>query len=305
MIASFRALGTSAAVAVADPSARDDARAVVATELEAVDRTCSRFRKDSELLRIVRARGRAVQVSPLLVAAVEAALAAARSTNGLVDPTVGRTLRLAGYDATFRLVASRDAGTFVARFEHVPGWQVVEVDVDAQTVAVPVGVELDLGATAKAFAADRCAQLASTACGCGVLVSLGGDVAVAGDAPAEGWTIGIADDHTAQRPETTVAIRGGGLATSSTTVRRWRSRDALLHHLIDPRTGRPADSCWRTVTVAAASCLDANVASTAAIILSHAAPDWLEQRALDARLVATDGTTASTCRWPAPEPLHL
>ena len=288
-------------VAVADPFARDDALALVAAELAAVDQACSRFREDSELLQVVRARGRPVQVSPLLVEAVEAALAAARATGGLVDPTVGRTLRLAGYDATFRLVASRDAGNFVARFDRVPGWHVVEVDADAHTVAVPEGVELDLGATAKAFAADRCARLASALCGCGVLVSLGGDVAVAGGAPPDGWTIGIADDHTAQQSDTRVAIHSGGIATSSTTVRRWRSGDALLHHLIDPRTGRPASSCWRTVSVAAASCLDANVASTAAIILSHEAPAWLEQRALDARLVASDGRTVTTCRWPAPE----
>jgi thiamine biosynthesis lipoprotein len=305
VIFSFRALGTTAAVAVADPFARDDALALVAAELAAVDRACSRFREDSELQRVVRACGRAVQVSPLLLAAVEAALEAARATDGLVDPTVGRTLRLAGYDATFRVVASRDAGTFVARFEQVPGWRVVEVDAEAQTVAVPAGVELDLGATAKAFAADRCAQLASTACGCGVLVSLGGDVAVAGEPPPEGWAIGIADDHAAQHPDETVSISGGGLATSSTTVRRWRSGDALLHHLIDPRTGRPAASCWRTVTVAAASCLHANVASTAAVILSHDAPAWLEQRALDARLVATDGQMLSTCRWPAAERLQV
>jgi FAD:protein FMN transferase len=301
MTISFRALGTTAAVAVADPCARDDALALVAAELADVDRACSRFREDSELLRVVRARGRAVPVSPLLVAAVEAALAAARATDGLVDPTVGRTLRLAGYDATFRLVASRDAGAFVARFDRVPGWHVVEVDADAQTVAVPDGVELDLGATAKAFAADRCARLAAAHCGCGVLVSLGGDVAVAGTAPAAGWTIGIADDHTMTRVDTRVAISSGGLATSSTSVRRWHSGDALLHHLIDPRTGRPADSCWRTASVAASSCLDANVASTAAIVLARDAPAWLEERALDARLVGQHGQIVTTCRWPAPQ----
>jgi thiamine biosynthesis lipoprotein len=298
MTVSFRALGTSAAVAVTDATARDDAVALVAAELAAVDLACSRFRDESELTQVVRARGRAVRVSPLLVAAVEAALTAARATDGLVDPTVGRTLRLSGYDATFHVVAARDPETFTARFARVPGWEIIEVDAEAGTVRVPRGVELDLGATAKAFAADRCAARAAELCGCGALVALGGDVAVAGVPPDDGWVVGIADDHTAPA-ETAVAIRAGGLATSSTTVRRWRSGDAALHHVIDPRTGRPAESSWRTVSVAAASCLDANVASTAAIILDAAAPGWLEARGLDARLVANDGSVSTTCRWPA------
>lgn len=298
MTCSFSALGTTAAVAVVDPTTRDDAVALVAAELAAVDRACSRFREDSELTRAVRAHGREVPASPLLLAAVEAALAAAHATEGLVDPTVGRTLRLAGYDATFRVVAERDPDTFRPRFERVPGWRVVGVDAGAGTIRLPPGVELDLGATAKAFAADRCARLAAELCGSGVLVALGGDVAVAGEPPPAGWPVGIADDH-AGDPHTAVAIRDGGLATSSTSVRCWRGGDATLHHLIDPRTGRPASSCWRTVTVAAASCLDANVASTASILLDEDAPAWLEARTLDARLVTNDGTVATAGRWPA------
>jgi len=186
MTSSFTALGTSAVVAVVDSTARADAVALVAAELAAVDRACSRFRDDSELTHVVCARGCAVRVSPLLLAAVEAALAAARATDGLVDATVGRTLRLAGYDTTFRVVAGRDPRTFRPRFERVPGWRVVDVDVAAGTVRVPDGVELDLGATAKAFAADRCARLAADLCGCGVLVALGGDIAVGGEPPSGG-----------------------------------------------------------------------------------------------------------------------
>jgi thiamine biosynthesis lipoprotein len=293
----FKALGTTAVVAVTDPSRRDDAVALVAAELAALDAACSRFRDDSELTRVVRARGEPVRVSPLLLDTLEAALDAARSTDGLVDPTVGRSLRLAGYDATFRVVAARDGGRFHARFERTPGWRVVELDRFAGTVRVPEGVELDLGATAKGFESDRCAQLASELCGCGVLVGLGGDIAVAGAAPAAGWAIGIADDHGAQ-PDVTVAIRSGGIATSSTLVRSWRSGDAVLHHVIDPRTGRPADTCWRTVTVAARSCLEANVGSTAALVLGVEAPGWLAARGLDARLVALDGGVTTVGRWP-------
>jgi FAD:protein FMN transferase len=293
----FRALGTTAVVAVTDPAERDDAVALVAAELAALDAACSRFR-DSELTRVVRSRGATVHISPLLLETVGAALDAARATGGLVDPTIGRSLRLAGYDATFRVVAARDGDGFRAHFERTPGWQVVELDRFAGTLRVPDGVELDLGATAKAFASDRCAQLAAELCGCSVLVGLGGDIAVAGTPPAAGWPVGIADDH-GSVPNATVAIREGGVATSSTAVRRWRSGDAVLHHVIDPRTGRPADTCWRTVTVAAATCLGANVASTAALVLGAEGPAWLAERALDARLVSVDGNVTTVGRWPS------
>jgi thiamine biosynthesis lipoprotein ApbE len=294
----FRALGTTAVVAVTDPTVRDDAVALVAAELAALDAACSRFRVDSELTRVARAGGRPVRVSSLLSDAIAAALDAARATDGLVDPTVGRTLRLAGYDATFRVVAARDGGHFRARFDRPPGWHVVELDRAAGTVRVPDGVELDLGATAKAFASDRCAQIAAELCGCGVLVGLGGDISIGGEVPAVGWSIGIADHHEAT-PDITVAIHGGGIATSSTLVRRWQSGETMLHHVIDPRTGRPADTCWRTVTVAARSCLDANVASTAAVVLGAAAIPWLAERRLDARLVGIDGAVATVGGWPA------
>jgi thiamine biosynthesis lipoprotein len=296
----FRALGTTAVVAVADDSRLSDALPLVVDEIAAVDAACSRFRSDSELMRLPS--GCSVVVSPLLSDALAAALDAARATGGIVDPTVGRTLRLAGYDATYRVVARRDPSRFEAAFVPVPGWRVVEHERATRTVAIPPGVELDLGATAKAFAADRCARIAAEATGTGVLVSLGGDVAVAGEPPPGGWSIGIADDHAAPEVDETVAIEAGGLATSSTTVRRWRSGERELHHLIDPRTGRPADSCWRTVSVAAGSCLAANVATTAAIVLGENACEWLEARGLAARLVTAGGEVATTGHWPSPVP---
>ena len=191
----------------------------------------------------------------------------------------------------------RDGSHFRPRFEVAPGWRCVELDEANRTVRTPVGVELDLGATAKAFAADRAAQVAAAAAGSGVLVSLGGDIAVAGSIPDGGWPVGIADDH-AGSPAETVTIRSGGLATSSVTVRRWSSEDAELHHLIDPRTGRSASSPWRTATVAARTCVDANAAATAAIILDDAAPQWLAARHLPARLVARSGAVARVQDWP-------
>ena len=137
-----------------------------------------------------------------------------------------------------------------------------------------------------------------------MLVSLGGDVAVAGTPPPEGWQIRVADDHAAppDAPGQTVTITSGGLATSSTTVRAWTVAGRPVHHIIDPATGEPASSCWRTVSVAAGTCTDANTASTAAIIRSAAAPAWLRDMGLPARLVRHDGTVETTAGWPGDEP---
>jgi FAD:protein FMN transferase len=295
---SFRALGTTAVIATVDPAFEADACAVGVDELDAIDRACSRFRSDSELARVNQARGRRVAVGPLLLEALRVALEAARASDGLVDPTVGKTLRMLGYDTTFRVVARRDAESFHASFSTVPGWQCVELDQDAATVRVPTGVELDLGATAKALACDRVAAAAAAVAG-GTLVGIGGDIAVAGAAPPGGWPVRIADDHAAplDAPGPTVAVRSGGIATSSTTVRRWRSGSVELHHLVDPRTGRPASSRWRTITVAAGTCVDANVASTAAFLLPDPAR-WLEERRLPTRLVGIDGELAFVAGWP-------
>jgi len=314
--ASWRALGTTATVVIdapgSGPVALASARAEVERELAAIDRACSRFRDDSELTAVNAAAGHPVAVGPLLWEAVLVALRAARGTAGAVDPTLGAELRRAGYDRDFAALApargaQTEPGTPAARApagraRRPPArWRDVALDRAARTVRVPRGVALDLGATAKALAADRAARAAHARAGCGVLVSLGGDVAVAGPAPADGWAIHVCDDHAAG-PEAfgeTVAIRAGGLATSGTTVRRWRARGgAEHHHILDPRTGEPAAVVWRTATVAAASCVDANVASTAAIVRGADAPAWLLHHRLPARLVALDGRVLHVGAWP-------
>jgi FAD:protein FMN transferase len=294
----FRALGTTVTVVTVDPDAGREAAAAVSAELAAFDEACSRFR-DSELTRVNRSGGRVVSVGPILLEALRTAIAAARDTYGLVDPTIGRALRLAGYDRTFHEVAARNASSFTPRFCVVSGWSAIELDTVRSTVRVPRGVELDLGSTGKALAADRAAAAASRAIGGAVLVGLGGDIAVAG-APQGGWPVRIADDHATplSAPGPVVAIESGGLATSSTSVRRWRAGAHHLHHLFDPRTGRPAVTRWRTVSVAAASCAAANAASTAAFMLDGEAPAWLRDRRLPARLEAGDGTTELVAGWP-------
>jgi FAD:protein FMN transferase len=239
-------------------------------------------------------------VSDLFIDAVEAAIRAAALTAGAVDPTVGEALVVAGYDRDFAVMASGPAARPPAtlRAVRVPGWRTIDIDRARRRLRLRPGVRLDLGATAKALAADRAAHAAARAAGgAGVLVSLGGDLAVAGEPPRPGWTVRVADSHLASAgdPGRSVLIRAGGLATSSVTVRRWGPG---RHHIIDPASGRPVASGWRTVSVAAASCVDANTASTAAIVLASAAPGWLHERGMPARLVDRDGAVRTIAGWP-------
>jgi FAD:protein FMN transferase len=301
-IADDCALGGSVRVIVTRPADLARAKAAVDKVVEAIDLAASRFREDSELSRLNARPNQEVVVSPLLTQAIAAALRGARLSGGAVDPTIGSAVRLAGYDADFASVPV-DGADLKLTATTIPGWQVVKFGEASRTVRIPTGVELDLGATAKALASDLAAAAAIKACsGGGVLVSLGGDIAVAGDAPVEGWLIQASEDSGAAiaESEETISIRTGGIATSSTTVRRWMRGGAVLHHIIDPATGLPANSCWRTATVIAATCVDANIASTAAIVLGRKAVSWLEANRLPGRLVDLEGSVHRVAGWPSP-----
>lgn len=328
----WQALGTNVVLRTADPAGLALARRAVESELAAIDRACSRFRPDSELSRLNDRPGRPIQVSPLLFEALSLALDAARMTGGDVDPTLGRALERAGYDRDWRLLpapideparADREPGwpgdaprrpdgelegqpawasqPPVLKLRALSGWRSVSLEPASRTVRLPRSVRLDLGATAKALAADRAAAAACTASGYGVLVSLGGDIATAGPAPDGGWRVHVTDDHRsdATAPGQTVSIRSGGLATSSTTVRRWRHDGRTMHHILNPATGAPANTCWRTVSIAAASCAHANIACTASLVRGRAALDWLSGLELPARLLDQDGAVTTVGRWPA------
>ncbi len=300
----FPALGTFASLLITDAGRLEQACALLTGELLAMDMACSRFRADSELWRVNHAQGRPVRVSPLLADARATALAAARLTDGDVDPTCGRSLARLGYDRDFAQ-ARQDTGGLAQPPAPAAGWRTVELDRDLRVVRVPEGVMLDLGATAKALAADRAADRITAAVGCGVLVNLGGDIRAAGEPPAGGWRVGIVDDAGFEArsdqgtPSQVVMIADGGLATSSTMIRSWERGGVSLHHIIVPSTCLPADSCWRTVSVAAATCVDANTASTAAILRGERAAGWLDGLRLPARLVHHDGTTVGVGGWPA------
>ena len=301
--ARWQALGTSVVVQLEDPAALPSASVAVRAELDAVDRACSRFRADSELSRLNARAGERVRVSALFMQALELALLAAEMTDGDVDPTLGGALELAGYRTDWRLLPG--AGDVdeppVVNARARGAWEAIALDRARSSARLPPNVQLDLGATAKAWAADRAAAAAAAATGSGALVSLGGDIATSGTAPAGGWLIHVTDDHRSDptAPGQTISIRSGGLATSSTSVRRWRSRGLAMHHIIDPATHAPARTPWRTVSVAAADCAQANIATTAALIRGQAAPGWLEALRLPARLVARDGSTRTVGGWPS------
>jgi len=293
----WNALGCEVVLASTDPQQLGRARALVANGLKEVDDRCSRFRPDSELSRINARAGDQVSISPVLCEVIAAALDVAARTEGLVDPTIGPALIAAGYDATFAAVAA--AGPTV-RLDARPacGWQQIRLDRSRRLLQAPPGIWLDLGAIGKAWAADRLAGIVAEATGTGVLISCGGDVAVRGEPPEGGWRIEVSELGPGEGHVETVVIDAGGLATSGTTARRWRRGDLMLHHIIDPRSGLPAETPWLAVSATGPRCIDANMATTAAIVLGPEAPAWLNQRNIAARLVGCDGSMVRTGGWP-------
>ena len=299
-VAERDALGTSARVVVWPPENLGVACAAVDDVLRALDQQASRFRADSELSWLHAAAGGLFMLSDGLAEAVGVALAAARWTGGRTDPTVYDALISLGYDRDFAAIGQQH-GEPPAAPAPVPGWQ--RVRLDGPLLSLPAGVRLDLGATAKGVGSDRAvrAVMAVTGQAGGVLVSLGGDIAVGGTPPRDGWPVTVAEepDQAGSPRSQLVRLTGGAVATSSVTCRRWRRGGAVLHHIVDPRTGLPADGPWRTVSVAAATCADANAATTAAIVAGPQAQDWLTAAGVAARLVGHDGEVRCLGGWPA------
>jgi len=298
------ALGTTAELVVTEGAALVAASELLECELARIDRVASRFRDDSELSRLNARAGSEVEISADLLEALEVALAMAAATDGHVDPTVGAAMSRLGYDRDFCLVLPGVEGDLPTA-QPAPGWRSVSVDSKRRVVRVPENTVLDLGATAKALAADRAASTIHRRLGCGTLVSLGGDAAAAGPAPAEGFVIGIADACTSPTASEAVSISSGGLASSGIGVRQWRLGTHEVHHIVDPTTCLPATSYWRVVTTTAGTCVQANAASTAAMVLGEHAVAWLEGLGLPARLERVDGEVVYTSGWPIPQSTEL
>jgi thiamine biosynthesis lipoprotein len=298
-VAERAALGTSARVAVWPPGNLGLACTAVDDVLAALDQQASRFRQDSELSWLHGAGGGTFVLSDGLAEAVGVALAAARWTGGRVDPTVGEALISLGYDRDFAAIDQQRAEVPAAP-ARAPGWH--RVRLDGPLLRLPPGVRLDLGATAKGVGSDRAVRAVMSAAGHegGVLVSLGGDIAVGGTPPRDGWPVTVAEapDHAGPPLPQLVRLIDGAVATSSVTCRRWRRGGATLHHIVDPGTGQPAGGPWRTASVAAATCADANAAATAAIVAGQSAAWWLTSKGLPARLVGHDGEVCCLAGWP-------
>jgi len=297
--ATWRALGTYVHLSTAEVTALEPARRIAVRLLAEVDRTCSRFRSDSDLVRANASAGSWTNVDPLLVKAISAAIEAAAQTDGLVDPTLGHSLEAVGYDRDIALIpaASHDPAG-VPLPARIGAWQEILLDPEG-AVRLPPGCALDLGATAKAWAADLIATSIAAENDSTVVISLGGDLTVAGS--GYGWPVAISETIDDLADAEIVHLPYGGLATSSTAARRWVRGGVIRHHLIDPRTGEPTSGRWRTVTTTGATCVAANTASTAAIVLGDAAVGWLAERDIPARLVDTEGRIVRTARWPEPE----
>jgi thiamine biosynthesis lipoprotein len=273
-------------VGVTERAALRAGRRLVRRELAALDRACGPERAGTELSRVHRAAGRPLRVSPLLAELVRVALAVAARTDGRVDPTVGAALS--------RLrTASRPwlptCGSALGAQRSTAGWR--QVALADQRLCVPPTVLLDLGATATARTAQRCADLLVTRYGGGALVGLGGAVASAGEPPVGGWLVPVDDE--------TVTVPAGAVATSR-GVAVSAAPDTPSRSIVDPRTGRRAGPTWRSVTVRAGDCVTAKAFSVAAVVDGAGATPWLAALGLPARLVGVDGTAVLLGGWRGP-----
>jgi thiamine biosynthesis lipoprotein len=255
-----------------------------------LEQAWSRFRPDSELNRLHQHPGEWVRVSHDLFVALRWSQRLHDETEGRFDPTIRSTLEQWGYDTTFREI---DPSTPPPpELAPSPGLRGLQLDREAQAVLLPPGMRIDLGGIGKGLAADLLSAELLSMGASGAYVCMGGDIAVAGDVPDDGWEVPLHHPRT-DEPFTTHRLRDGGLVMSSTTVRRWvRSDGTEAHHLIDPRTGAPAETDVIAVAVAAYSAARAEALAKAAIIAgSEQAANLLEGFGVEAWILTEDQVT--------------
>jgi len=254
------------------------------------DRAVNRFLPTSELSVINAEPWATHEVSDGFIQFFDAALQSYDLSEGLCTPTVLDALEAWGYDVDIEKV-QRDGRSVPLTVSPSLPLASVTLNRDARQLS-PNGVRLDFGASAKAFVADQVARAVGRHTP--VLVELGGDVAVGG--AVRPWSVGVAED--AEHTGAPIGITSGGVATSSTLVRNWSSGTGLAHHIIDPRTGAPVISPWRTVSVAADSCLNANALSTASLAWGEEALYYVTQAGWAARFVDHEGNVLCVGGWP-------
>lgn len=270
------------------------------------ERRLSRFREDSELSRLNRSAGRPVPVSPTLWEVLRAALLAAQISEGLVVPTVLPALEAAGYGRSLKWMLDEvPAGPAGAWTAGLHAWQQIRLDPQQRTVRLPEGAGLDLGGIAKGWAADRVVRWLEPYGP--ALMDAGGDIAVSGPMrDGRPWPIGVADPRRTSQAVFddppligVIRIARGGVATSGRDIRRWRQGGEERHHLIDPRTGRPARTDILTVTVVAPTAYEAEIAAKVVFLLgSRDGLAWLERRpGMAGLIVREDGEILCSSRW--------
>lgn len=262
-----------------------------------VDAACNRFRRDSEISRLNAMGGQTVAVSATLERAIDAAIRAGEATGGLCDPTVLPALVALGYDRDYDELVTR-TDTVVGVPVPAPGLDAITLDAANHTLTLAPHCQIDLGASAKALVVDIVADEVWRH-GDGVVVELGGDVAVRGSGPLGPWVIGVSDSLDVGPDVPRVSFGHGGIATSSTRSRTWRAGTEVVNHIIDPRTGSYARGPYVTATVSASDCVLANAFATAALLWDDDAGYFIAQAGWSARLIRFDGTVEFVGGWPA------
>jgi thiamine biosynthesis lipoprotein len=286
----FHAMG-SRMIAIVDTDAAPAELENLPGQFGAWEQVLSRFRNDSELCELNRRAGKAVHVSRVLWDVFEASQQANARTGGMVNPLIMDALIRAGYDRSFDEIEADDAYPDLApTLEMVPCLSEVVADADAHTLCLPAGAQLDFGGIAKGWAAQQ-AVLGLSAYG-PALVSAGGDIAVSGRrADGEPWEIGVEDPLRPGAYIESVFLERGGVATSGRDYHHWRRAGSQLHHIIDPRTGLPAETDVLTATVIAPDAILAEALAKAVLISGgETGLAWLESDdALAGLLVLENG----------------
>ncbi len=270
IVSTFRVMNTDVRAVVCVPKGAhttgDQALSRVQDLFGRVERVLSRFRPASELSRLNANAGRPFKASPLLLEVVRVALEAARATAGVFDPTVLHYLVAVGYDRSFERLAACGSNPEPSKSTNRYTWQDVYLDEDASTILMPEGCGLDLGGIGKGWTVDQACRDLERFSGC--VVNAGGDVGACGsDANGEPWTVAITDPHRAGNSLGMIELCEGAVCSSTTTRRKWQVEGRAVHHLIDPRSGKPADSGVCSATVIADSAVRAEVLAKVALIL--------------------------------------
>jgi thiamine biosynthesis lipoprotein len=274
--------------------------AEAAALLDHLERRWSRFLPDSDITRLNDAGGAAVEVDDSTITLLSAMIEGWDVTGGRFDPSILPSLCAAGYDRSIddprRVTLLPDGSAHVGGFDATPSPADIDIDVARRRIRLPAGLALDPGGIGKGLAADLAVDRLIDRGAAGALVSVGGDLVVRGTPPdgADDWVVAVADPLDTGLTRT-IALRAGGVATSSTRSRRWRTVDGERHHTIDPVTAEPSTTDLAAVTVVARSGWLAEVHATAALLAgSRGVVDHLDRHHLSGLAVGLDGHVTAT-----------